>query len=84
MKVQLSCFLIILFTAGIAAQNSKDHAKVENYQVDSFLVNRPDGSLFNREVKKAETEKIARLYRFKNARIKAELAFKTKNQSFTV
>lgn len=81
MKAILTLFLVLSSTTGIFA---KDHAKIENHQMDSLLVNRPDYSLFNKKIKKAETEEIVRLYRFKNARIKSELAFKTKKQRFIV
>lgn len=52
--------------------------------MDSFLDNRPASPIFGWESKKVATQKIARLYRFKNARIQKELAFKTKKQHFTV
>ncbi|NNK21224.1 MAG: hypothetical protein HKP07_07940 [Flavobacteriaceae bacterium] len=81
MKAILTLFLVLSSTTGIFAT---DHAKIENHQMDSLLVNRPDYSLFNKKIKKAETEEIVRLYRFKNARIKSELAFKTKKQRFIV
>lgn len=81
MKAILTLFLLLLCTTGIFA---KDHAKIENHQMDSLLVNRPAYSLCDRKIEKVETEKVVRLYRFKNARIKSELAFKTKKQLFTV
>ena len=52
--------------------------------MDSVLDGRPVSAISGWESKKVETQKIARLYRFKNARIQKELAFKTKKQRFTV
>ncbi len=52
--------------------------------MDSFLDSGPVGAISGSENKRVTSQKVARLYRFKNARIQKELAFKTSKQSFTV
>ena len=52
--------------------------------MDPLLDSRPADTIFSRKSKKDTTEKLARLYKFKNARIQKELAFKIKKQHFTV
>jgi hypothetical protein len=84
LKALLTLFLVLYLSAGVFAQNKQDHAKIENHQMDSFLDSRPSGAISGWESKKVESQKVARLYRFKNARIQKELAFKTKKQHFTV
>lgn len=84
MKALLTLFLVLFLSAGVLAQKQEDHAKIENHQMDSFLDSRPTGTISGWENKKVTLQKVARLYRFKNARILKELAFKTKKQNFTV
>ncbi|WP_297764239.1 hypothetical protein [uncultured Muriicola sp.] len=84
MKALLTLFLVLFLSAVVFAQKQEDHAKIEYHQMDTFLDSRPAGTISGRENKKVATQKIARLYRFKNARIQKELAFKTKKQYFTV
>lgn len=84
LKLLLTLFLVLFLSAGVFAQKQEGHAKIKNHQMDSVLDGRPVSAISGWESKKVETQKIARLYRFKNARIQKELAFKTKKQRFTV
>jgi hypothetical protein len=84
LKALLTLFLVLFLSAGVFAQNQQDHAKIENHQMDSLLDSGPSGTISGWKSKKVESQKVARLYRFKNARIQKELAFKTKKQRFTV
>ena len=71
--------LIILFAGAVAlAQNPKQHDKVDTIEMGIVMV----GSLSDTNDTKtftitAETS-IARLYRYKNSRVKRELTFITK------
>ena len=84
MKAVITFFLVLFLSVGASAQKKQDHDKMEHHKMDSFLDDRPLGPVYCGKTKEVKTEKIARLYRFKNARIKAELSFKTKKQHFTV
>ena len=71
MKAILTLTAIVLFGTFGVAQNATKEVKVETSTENVVLI---------KEVKTAtiENNKIARLYMFKNSRIKKELAFKTK------
>lgn len=84
MKALLTFILLLFLSVGVFAQKRSDHVKMENIQMDSFLGCRSAATFSGGEIKKVSAQKVARLYRFKNARIKKELAFKTKKQRLTV
>jgi hypothetical protein len=84
LKALFTLFLALFLSAGVFAQKKEGYAKIENTQMDHFLDCRPADTISGRKNKKDTPEIVARLYRFKNARIQMELAFKTKKQHFTV
>lgn len=80
--------LFILLCGVTALANTNDHSlelnpNIESYEIQfSQMGNLLDGSIivtteFN-EVKTVTEKEVARLYKFKNSRIKKALAFKTK------
>lgn len=71
MKAIITLIAIIFFGTFAVAQNTTKEVKVETITASVVLI---------KEVKQAvnEDNKVARLYMFKNSRIKKELAFKTK------
>jgi hypothetical protein len=84
LKALLTLFLVLFLSAGVFAQKQENHAEIENHQMDSFLDSKLADIISGWESKKVATQKLVRLYRFKNARILKELAFETKKQRFTV
>jgi hypothetical protein len=71
MKTTFTFIAIIFFSTFAMAQNATKEVKVESITKSVVLI---------KEVKQTieEDNKVARLYMFKNSRIKKELAFKTK------
>lgn len=71
MKAILTLTAIIFFGTFAVAQSTTKEVKVETITASVVLI---------KEVKQTvnEDNKVARLYMFKNSRIKKELAFKTK------
>ena len=71
MKATITLIAIIFFGTFAVAQNTTKEVKVETISASVVLI---------KEVKQTvnEENKVARLYMFKNSRIKKELAFKTK------
>ncbi|SMP11625.1 hypothetical protein SAMN06265375_1011465 [Muriicola jejuensis] len=51
--------------------------------MDLVLDGRPVPPVSDKQIEKADIQKVARLYRFKNARVKAELSFRTKKKNLT-
>ncbi|WP_188369345.1 hypothetical protein [Muriicola marianensis] len=84
MKAILTLCLALLMSAGAFAQKAQNHAETEHHKMDLVLDGRPVLPVHRKQVEKAGAEKIARLYRFKNARIKAELSFRTQKKNLTV
>ncbi|WP_298928128.1 hypothetical protein [uncultured Allomuricauda sp.] len=68
MKAILTIIAIIFFGALATAQDTAKEVKAETITV---------GVELNIEIQETETE-IARLYMFKNSRVKKELSFRTK------
>ena len=77
------CLLLFICTASFA-QKAQDHVKTERYQMDFILDGRPALPVYRKQGKEVKAVEVARLYRFRNARIKAELSFKIKTQNLTV
>ncbi len=72
MKTIFTLIAIIFFGTAAMAQNDAKEVKVATTTV---------GVELNIDVQKASKNetKVARLYKFKNSRVKKELAFRTKN-----
>jgi hypothetical protein len=83
-KAVLTLCLILLMTAGAVAQKAKSHVQIECPKVDLVLVVRPVVPFNTQQDQKAAAKSVARLYRFKHARIKAELSFRTQRHNLTV
>ena len=78
MKAFLTLVLILLFGAVALAQKTTHYGKVETFQMDivldaSFPVSHNSG-----QIEAAKEDAVARLYKFKNTRVKRALAFSTK------
>ncbi|NNE03694.1 MAG: hypothetical protein HKN52_11070 [Eudoraea sp.] len=78
MKTLLTILVLLFLGTTLVAQNRIDHDKVENHKMDFVLGHSPSGSLHSKEIKKSKATTVARLYRFKNTRIKKELSFSTR------
>ena len=78
MKTVLTFLLVFFINATMVAQHTKNHDKISTAQMDVVLV----GSLsIFIALEKAGTEtedKLARLYRYQNSRVKKALSFKTR------
>ncbi|MFS4494648.1 hypothetical protein [Maribacter sp. 2308TA10-17] len=85
----LITLLFILTSTVSALANTSDHGKVLNPQIESYVQVEFSqmGDLLDssttvtteyNEIKTATETEVARLYKFKNSRIKKALAFKTK------
>ncbi|UOY05960.1 hypothetical protein L0P88_18720 [Muricauda sp. SCSIO 64092] len=73
MKAVLTFFLFIFLTTSVMAQGAKKEVKVATITV---------GVELNVKIEKTDaySNKVARLYRFKNSRVKKALKFQTKKQ----
>ncbi len=73
MKAVLTFFLFIFLTTSVMAQGAKKEVKVATITV---------GVELNVKIEKTgvSSNKVARLYRFKNSRVKKALKFQTKKQ----
>lgn len=72
---------MLFISTSALAQNKEDYAKVENHKMDSILDRSAPCTIYSKQSEKLKTTTIVRLYRFKNARVKKELSFKTKNNA---
>ena len=71
MKAIITLIAIIFFSTFAVAQSNTEEIKVETISKSVVLVNEVEQTV-------NEDNKIARLYMFKNSRVKKELSFKTK------
>ena len=71
MKAIITLIAIIFFSTFAVAQNNTEEIKVDTIAKGVVLVNEVEETI-------NEDNKIARLYMFKNSRVKKELSFKTK------
>ncbi|WP_394970791.1 hypothetical protein [uncultured Croceitalea sp.] len=71
MKTTLTLIAIIFFGTFAVAQSTAEEVKVETITKSVVLIKEDKQTI-------KEDSKVARLYMFKNSRIKKELAFKTK------
>lgn len=73
MKTILTIIFILFIAIAAQAQNASKEIKVETVEMTIVTV--------TNEVKLEKETKVARLYKFKNSRVKKALAFKTKRDS---
>jgi len=78
MKAFLTLVLILLFGAAALAQKTTDYGKVETLQMDIVLDSSLSVSHTSGQIEAAKKDAVARLYKFKNTRVKRALAFSTK------
>jgi len=78
LKTLLTILVLLFLGTSVIAQNQIEHVKVENLKMDFVLGHSPSDSLHSKEIKKSSATTVARLYRFKNSRIKKELSFSTR------
>jgi hypothetical protein len=78
MKAIITIILVLLFGAAALAQNTPADVKVEVSQMDIVLDSSSDAVIIYNEITPAKENTVARLYRFKNSRVKKALAFTTK------
>lgn len=75
MKTILTIIFILFISITVQAQNTSKEVKVETVEMTLVTVT------IENEVKLEKKTQVARLYKFKNSRIKKALAFKTKRDS---
>lgn len=73
MKTILTIIFILFISIAAQAQDASKEVKVETVEMTIVTV--------TNEVKLEKETKVARLYKFKNSRVKKALAFKTKRDS---
>jgi hypothetical protein len=78
MKAIITLILVLLFGAAALAQNTATDVKVEVSQMGIVLDSSINAPLFTDQNTAAEENTVARLYKFKNSRIKKALTFSTK------
>jgi hypothetical protein len=84
LKVILTTSLVLFFCIGVLAQKTEQQPIVETVKATLVLVKPTVAIGADKQPVKDTAPMVARLYRFKNARILKELAFKTKNTTLTV
>jgi len=77
-KTFFTILFILFLGTSVFAQKCIKHDKVENLKMDFVLGHSPSDSLHSKEIKKSKATTVARLYRFKNTRIKKALSFSTR------
>jgi len=78
MKAILTLLLILFFGAMALAQNVDADVKVEIIEMGVVLDTSTDATITFIEIETSNENNVARLYKFKNSRIKKALAFTTK------
>ena len=78
MKSFLTLVVVLFFSTVGIAQNTVSNDKVDILKMDIVLVTGNDGDGTFEKVSISNEKSIARLYRFKNSRVKKELTFSTK------
>jgi len=84
LKAIITTCLVFFFCIGAIAQKTVEQPKVETVKTALVLVKPTVTIHSDKQQVKDAAPMVARLYRFKNARILKELAFKTKNTTLTV
>ncbi len=77
MKALVTLILVLTFGASALAQKSESHDKVHTIEMGIVLDSGTNSLDHKKEIKTGEETSIARLYKFKNARVKKALAFTT-------
>lgn len=78
MKAILTLTFVFIFGAMALAQNIESHDKVQPIEMGAILGSGTISTSTYKEVETVKEKSVARLYRFKNSRIKKALAFTTK------
>lgn len=81
MKAILTLLFILLFGAYALAQNAKKDDTVEYLEMGVVLASGLPASNTHLEIKTAKEKNVARLYKFKNSRVKKALSFSTQKTS---
>ncbi len=78
MKAIITLILVLIFGAVALAQNTPADVKVEVLQMGIVLDSSTDVVIAYNKITPTKENAVARLYKFKNARVKKALAFTTK------
>ena len=81
MKAIITLILVLLFGTAAMAQNTATDVKVEVSQMGIVLDSSIDVPVLNNEITAAKENTVARLYKFKNSRVKKALSFSTKKNN---
>lgn len=81
MKAIITLILVLLFGAAALAQNTTTDVKVEVSQMGIVLDSSIDAPVFTNEIAPTKENTVARLYKFKNSRVKKALSFNTKKNN---
>ncbi|WP_273566353.1 hypothetical protein [Maribacter halichondriae] len=80
MKAILTLLFVLIFGAIALAQNLESHDKIQSLKMGVVLVDSIDRTISEKEMAAQTEGSIARVYRFRNSRVKKALDFKTKKQ----
>lgn len=78
MKAIFTLIIVLLFGAMAMAQNTESNVKVETIEMGVVLDGSISDTVFDFETSGSEQREVARLYKFKNSRVKKALSFTTK------
>lgn len=78
MKAFLTLIFVLFISLTAQAQNTNSNDTVEPIKMDIVLDNGVNHSDSVKEIKITTEKSVARLYKFKNSRVKKALAFTTK------
>jgi len=81
MKAIITLILVLLFGATALAHNTATDVKVEVSQMGIVLDSSIDAPVITNEITAAKENTVARLYKFKNSRVKKALSFSTKKNN---
>lgn len=79
MKAVFTLFFVLILGAVALAQNTQANVEVDTIEMDIILVTSINHTNIAEKVEITTENKVARLYKFKNSRIKKALAFRTKS-----
>ena len=78
MKAILTILFVLFLSLNVNAQNTETNDTVEPFEIGAVLDNGVDTTYDLKEVKTTTEKSVARLYKFKNSRVKKALTFTTK------
>lgn len=81
MKALITLILILTFGASALAQKTESHDKVRTIEMGIVLDSGINSLDLKKEIKTGKETSIARLYKFKNARVTKALAFSTSKKA---